>query len=263
MSRTSQDLFEHLIKPGAVEPGIRYSITFRSVKNCNRASTCIIGDSNTGGLKFGSDPKRSFGPYFPGKQVYSPRIQDINPIDACGYMNVAVLCGINDIKQADIKSPADIKKVFTNYVAKIADIQAVNKKAHVYVCLLLPTKCADLNRRVNFFNHLIVTQLLPSNFGVTLVSGFDCLLDENGLLSQDLSRRQTRFGGPDYLHLNWKGVAKLATILKSTILSRVYGGQDRRRGRAGRRVDGTLYSAVAGHHTDRRPSGHQDGYQSE
>ena len=196
----------------------------------------------------------------PGKQVYAPLISDIEPIDTCGYMNVAVLCGINNIKQTDVKTPADIKKIFNCFVNKINNIQAANKKAHVYVCPLLPTKSTDLNRRVNFFNHLIFTELLPLNFGVTLVSGFGCLIDDNGFLSQDLSRKVTRFGRPDYLHLNWRGVAKVAAILRNTILLRVNGGQDKRLGRRGRRVDGALYADVARNRTDRQP---QDGYQSE
>ena len=260
MSRKSQDLFEHRIDLGAVSHGTRYSLTFRTVHHLNRASTIIIGDSNTCSFKFGEDPKKSFGKYLPGKQVYAPLISDIEPIDTCGYMNVAVLCGINNIKQTDVKTPADIKKIFNCFVNKINNIQAANKKAHVYVCPLLPTKCTDLNRRVNFFNHLIFTELLPLNFGVTLVSGFGCLIDDNGFLSQDLSRKVTRFGRPDYLHLNWRGVAKVAAILRNTILLRVNGGQDKRLGRRGRRVDGALYADVARNRTDRQP---QDGYQSE
>ena len=223
----------------------------------------MIGDSNTCSLKFGEDPKRSFGKHLPGRQVYAPLISDIKPTDACGFMNVAVLCGVNNIKHTDVKTPADIKNIFKCFVNKINDIQAANKKAHVYVCPLLPTKCSDLNRRVSFFNHLIYTELLPFNFGVTLVGGFGCLIDDNGFLSQDLSRKVNRFGRPDYLHLNWRGVAKVATILKNTILLRVNGGQDRRVGRRGRRVDGTLFADVAGNRTDRQPLGHQDGYQSE
>ena len=127
----------------------------------------------------------------------------------------------------------------------------------------LPTKCIDLNKRVNFFNYLFHTQLLPVNFGVTLVQGFNGFADENGLFSQHLSRRLTKFMKPDYLHLNWKGVAKLAAILKNTILLRVNGGQDRRKTRvAGRQVDSTSYSDMAARSpVGRRELSAPDGYQ--
>ena len=263
MSRASQDLYEHRIDPGSIGSGIRYSVTLRSVSPLNRASTCIIGDSNTGTLKFGLDPKKSFGKFLPGKQYFAPTIEQIDPYVSCGHQHTVILCGLNDIRQDDVKSPTDIKRIFNKYAEKIADIQAVNKKTRVYICQLLPTKCIDLNKRVNFFNYLIHTQLLPLNFGVTLVDGFSGFADENGLLSQHLSRRLTRFMKPDYLHLNWKGVAKLAAILKNTILLRVNGGQDRRRNReGGRRVDSTSYRDTAARPpADRRESGVPDGYQ--
>ena len=263
MSRASQDLYEHRIDPGSIGSGIRYSVTLRPVSPLNRASTCIIGDSNTGGLKFGLDPKSSFGKFLPGKQYFAPTIEQIDPYISCGHRHTVILCGLNDIRQENVKSPSDIKRIFNKYAEKIAEIQAVNKKTHVYICQLLPTKCMDLNKRVNFFNYLIHTQLLPVNFGVTLVQEFNGFADENGLLSQHLSRRLTKFMKPDYLHLNWKGVAKLAAILKNTILLRVNGGQDRRKTRvAGRQVDSTSYSDMAARSpVGRRELSAPDGYQ--
>ena len=263
MTRASQDLYEHRIDPGSIGSGIRYSVTLRSVSPLNRASTCIIGDSNTGTLKFGLDPKKSFGKFLPGKQHFAPTIEQIDPYVSCGHQHTVILCGLNDIRQDNVKSPADIKRIYNKYAEKIAEIQAVNKKTHVYICQLLPTKCMDLNKRVNFFNYLIHTQLLPVNFGVTLVRGFNGFADENGLLSQHLSRRLTKFMKPDYLHLNWKGVAKLAAILKNTILLRVNGGQDRRKTRvAGKQVDSTSYSDMAARSpVGRRELSAPDGYQ--
>ena len=261
MCRKSQDIFEHRIDPGSVAAGTRYSLTFRVVSPLNRASTCILGDSNTCSLKFGVDPKTSFGKFLPGQQTYVPTLDHIDPYMCCGFNNVVLLCGINDIKHPSIKTPADIKRIFNRYVEKLTLIQTVNKRAHVFICPLLPTKSSELNRKVLSFNHLIFSQLLPTNFGVSLVSGFDSLVDENGLLSQHLSKRVNRFGNADYLHLNWKGTAKLASFIKNTVLFRVNGGRDRRNRRDRSRVNSTPYSTVAA----RSPAGQgldgPDGYQ--
>ncbi|KAL5250665.1 hypothetical protein ACHWQZ_G016409 [Mnemiopsis leidyi] len=52
MTRKSQDHFKHCIDEGSITQGIRYSLTFRSVNWTNRNSMCIVGDSNTGFLRF-------------------------------------------------------------------------------------------------------------------------------------------------------------------------------------------------------------------
>ncbi|KAL5259238.1 hypothetical protein ACHWQZ_G009629 [Mnemiopsis leidyi] len=66
MTRKSQDHFRHCIDEGSVTQGIRYSLTFRSVNWTNRNSTCIVGDSNTGLLRFGENSRSSFGTLMPG-----------------------------------------------------------------------------------------------------------------------------------------------------------------------------------------------------
>ena len=99
MTRRSQEFYKHRIDSGSIcNSGTRYSITLRSVSFKNRNATCIIGDSNTGGLKFGTDPKKSFGHWLPGKQFYAPVINDINPYVSSGYPNVVVHCGIKVLK---------------------------------------------------------------------------------------------------------------------------------------------------------------------
>ncbi|XP_063691270.1 uncharacterized protein LOC134823666 [Bolinopsis microptera] len=124
--------------------------TFRSVSFRNRNSTCIIGDSHTGGLKFGLDPKKSFGQWLPGKQYFAPVVGDINPTVSCGYRNVLLMCGINDIRKPEIKNTADIKNnVFKPFVQKVEMIQALNPKANIFVCPLLPTKLVELNRTLD------------------------------------------------------------------------------------------------------------------
>ena len=228
MTRQSQEFFRHGISKGSIRAGTRYSITFRSVSFKNRNSTCILGDSNTCGLKFGVNPKNSFGSWMPGKQIFTPVISDIDPYQCCGYKNVVIHCAINDLKSDEVKNMADIRRLFSLYVNKIECIQAVNPKVHVYVCPPLPSKRAELNKKSLYFIRLMREELLPSNFGVTFVDGFDGFLDQAGLLSQHLSKDLNRYQKPDYLHLNWKGIAKLGVLIRNTVLLRMNGGNDRR-----------------------------------
>ena len=261
MTRRSQEFFTHGIDRGSIESGTRYSITFRSVNFKNRNSTCIIGDSNTCGLKFGSDPKKTFGQWMPGRQIYTPVIDEIDPYVTCGYRNVVVHCAINDLKKDDVKNIADIKRVFSLYVNKIECIQAVNPKAHVYICPPLPSKRAELNKKSLFFIKLIREELVPFNFGVTFVDGFDGFLDQAGLLSRHLSRDLNKHQKPDYLHLNWKGLAKLGVLIRNTVLLRMNGGTDRRRLKNNRRQNTQEPEGYAG--TAANGFGHNhDGYQS-
>ena len=242
MTRKSQDLFEHAIDQGSVSEGTRFSLTFRAISWRNRGATCIIGDSNTAGLKFGNDPKRSFGNALPGKRFAAPLISDINPCDTYGYTNVVIMAGINNLKSDSIKTPNDVRGVFNTLTSKISMIQNVNPKAHIFVCPVLPTKLQELNRKGMCFNRLIMNELIPSNYGASFLDGFQNFLDENGLLSHDLSRERNKNGRLDFLHLNWKGLAKLGSLIKNTVLLRKSGGVDKRKTR---RVDGTSYRDVA------------------
>ena len=128
MTRASQDLYDHRIDSGSVDSG-----TIRSVSALNRTSTCIMGDSNTGGLKFGLDLWK-----VPSRKT--PTVDHIDPFESCSYKNTVILCSINDIAQDNVKSPSNLKRVFNKYTEKIAEIQAVNKKL---VCIYV--SCYPLN----------------------------------------------------------------------------------------------------------------------
>ena len=255
MTRRSQAHFKHSISQGSVTGSMRYSLTFRSLSPFNRSATCIFSDSNGAGMRFGSEPKRSFGKWLPGKNFFTPVIDNIDPFLTCGYKNVVILCGINDVRKPSVKSQRDVYAIYSLLEYKIEQIQEINPVAQIFVCPLLPTKNADLNRKVLYFIDLIRRELLPKNFGVQMVDGFDDFLDNNtGLLCQALSREFDKYGRPDVLHLNWKGVAKLSVMIRNTVLLRMNGGIDKRRKRNGR-VNGTPYSAAAG------GENHVDGYQ--
>ena len=105
MTRRNQEFYNHRIDQGAVGSGMHYSLTFRSIGRLNRNATCILGDSNTAVLKFGSDPRRSFGSSLPGKRFPAPLLDDVNPYNSCGYSNVVLMYGINNLQSDLIKTP--------------------------------------------------------------------------------------------------------------------------------------------------------------
>jgi len=224
MSRRSQDFYQHRIDPGATTEGFsRYSLTFRSVNQANKNSTCIIGDSNTCGINFGTG-KGTFGYDMPGKQVFAPHIGDIDPLQCLAYNNIVVMCGINDIRSSDVKSMDAVKNLYHLLKRKIVQIQQLNPRACVFVCLTLPTKLGWLNQRGSFFNSLIKSDLLPGNFGVTAVNGFAQFLGPKLLLSERLAKNVNRFGDSDTLHLNGQGTGLLVQLIKQAINFRRYGG---------------------------------------
>ena len=242
MSCKSQGFYTHRIDQGAItDGGRRYSLTLRSLDWKNKHSTCIIGDSNSCMLKFGVNKKTTFGELMPGKQVYKPVLDDIDPTVACAYQNVVVMCGINDVKKPEVDSEG-VKSAYIKLKTRIHQIRDLNKGSNIFVCPLLPTKLAGVNRKAMVFNKLIVTDLLSSGLGVTLVRGFDDFLDNSGLLDSRLSKQLDRHRQPDKLHLNWRGAAMLAGMIKSSVFLRINGGVDKR---PARRVSGIPYSNIA------------------
>ena len=70
--------------------------------------------------KFGTDARKSFGQWFPGRQYFAPVVDQIDPYVTCGYRNVVLMCAINDLKKPEIKNTADIKQnVFIPFIKKI------------------------------------------------------------------------------------------------------------------------------------------------
>ena len=244
MTRKSQDFFQHCIEPGSVAQGTRYSLTFRSVSWRNKNATCLIGDSNTGLLRFGSNKRSTFGELMPGQKYWAPVIGDIRPESCVSYNNVVVLCGINDLRQPQVKCEADIRNLCYTLLNKVKQIKQLNSKCFIYVCPLLPTKIADLNRRVNCFNSILLGALTSMGLGVQCVQGFQGFADHDGMLVHQLSKTLDSRDRPDTLHLNHSGARVLAGLIKRPIFLRFHGGVDRRKGPANR-VDGRPFSSVA------------------
>ena len=243
MSRRSQEVYSHMIERGSISDGIRYSLTFRAVSWTNKNCTSLHGDSNTGLLRFGSDKRGTFGELMPGQKFWAPRIDDINPVSCMGYANVVLHCGINDVRQPDVKSENDIADCYNKLKLKIKQIKKLSPSTRaVFVCQLLPTGDLQLNFKVDSFNRLIHFDLLPTCKDVVRVKGF-MKFACNRVLAEELSKQFDRNGRPDTLHLNKSGARVLAGLIKQSVFTRLNGGADRRHHIG--KVNGRLYSNVA------------------
>jgi alkylated DNA repair dioxygenase AlkB len=260
MTSKSQNFYQHMIEQGAVAQGTRYSLTFRSVSWKNKNSTCIVGDSNTGLLRFGTSKRNSFGELMPGQKFWSPRIRDIKPDSCVSYSNVVVLCGINDVKQPEINCQRDIENLSCALINKIKQIKQLNAKCMIFLCPLLPTKNVDLNKRVNEFNRILFRSLTSVSSYVQCVQGFQGFAEHDGMLVQQLSRTHDRHDRPDTLHLNETGARVLAGLIKQAIFLRLHKGVDRRKGPVNR-VNGRPFSSVSRRPPPELQWGGRGGYQ--
>ena len=257
MSRRSQEIFDHEMEKGSVSDGTRYSLTFRCLSWANKNSTCLIGDSNTRFLKFGSSKRGTFGEQMPGQKFWAPKIEEIDPVSCMGYSNVVLLCGINNIKESHIRSEKDVADCYDKLKSKIKQIKMLNPSVNaVFVCQLLPTKDFTLNRKVNDFNKLLHFDLFPTCRYVEYVGGFEQFVCNHGLAAE-LSLHLDRHGRLDMLHLNRAGARILAGLIKQSIFLRLHNGVDRRRHTS--RVNGRSYSNVV--ETRLHHSGLADGCQ--
>lgn len=211
MSRVSQDFFTHKIPMSDMGDSVRYSLTFRRSHWTYGNALLVVGDSNTKKLKFGTGPD-TLGFASPGMNRKAARIEHINPIECCSYPNVAVLCGINDLKDRDV-SRVKVELLYARFKSKIEQIRSLNNKCNLYIYPILPTRSAILNERALHFNYLIFNDMLhSSSCGIVEVCGMNDLLDRN---TQRLSSRLS-FDGDD-IHLNNLGVKILARSLKRAI----------------------------------------------
>ena len=260
MTRKSQDFFKHAIDKGSIANGTRFSLTFRSVSWKNRNSSCIIGDSNTGMLNFGTDKRSTFGELMPGQKYWAPCIKDIKPESCISYSNVVILCGINDIKKAEVNCLNDTRSLGNLLIDKIKQIKQLNPKCYVSICPLLPTKSHELNQKVNFFNYVLASSIASMGPGVQCVEGFHGFAEHDGTLVGRLSKTLDRHGGLDMLHLNPFGARVLAGLIKRCIFFRLNGGVDRRRGPSNR-VNGRPFNSVSSGPPPLLPWGGRDGCQ--
>ena len=128
--------------------------------------------------------------------------------------------GTNNLKQYRVDSKKDVDNVFKLYIQKVSDILLLNPRCNVFIQPIIPTKFANVNRKVMHFNFLLETEMINRFPRVSLVPGCNGFADRgSGLLSEPLSRRKS-----DPLHLNGEGLSHLVRNIKLIIFQRKKGG---------------------------------------
>ena len=216
MSRNSQNIFSHRIKNEFPNENLySFVLTFKCQNVNFMNSTCIVGDSNTKGIKFGSG-KGTVGERYPGKQVYSPVIKDVDPLSCASYQNVVLSLGVNDVRQMNIKCYGDIKQIYARFKSQLRDIDQLNPRAKVFIVPVLPTGSEALNAKICDYNRLLINDLPKSFYNVSIVDGVPRFLDSRrNLLKKSLFRKPG-----DILHFNSAGHALLVRLVKDSIFRR-------------------------------------------
>ena len=58
---------------------------------------------------------------------------NVNPLDTCGYTNVVIMAGINDLKSNNVKTPHDVRVTYNILTPKIRSIQYVNERRQMWM----------------------------------------------------------------------------------------------------------------------------------
>ena len=244
MSRSSQGYWQHQINsnPELTENSVRYSLTFRNVDKKFLKSTIIVGDSNTRNLKFGSG-KGTFGHNMPGKREEAIHVKDIKPSSCCGYKNIFVHCGINDLKHHRVNNQDKIKQNFNQLKCKLEEILILCPTSKLFVSPILPTKSKDWNRRAVCFNQMLFDFCNDSN-GKFVALNFSEFCDEHGNLRNDMGK----FWNPsDPLHLGSRGISTLVKTIRQGVFSSNVTSVSYSDTLSGHSVSNTSSSHVAAH----------------
>ena len=172
----------------------------------------VIGDSNTQSLRFGEG---TFGHNIPGQCVKAIHIEDINPEERCGYKNIFLHCGINNIKHHSIHGPKNVSACFELLKNKMDIIQTLSPKSKVIVSPILPTKNRDWNVRALSFNKLLFDYENKSN-GKIQTHDFNRFCDFTGKLAESMGRYKKP---SDPLHLGAGGIRLLVKLIRDCVYS--------------------------------------------
>ena len=213
MTRSSQAYYTHQIKPEILSDSVtRYSLVFRHVDKSFKNSAVIIGDSNTKGFKFG-EGKGNFGKSLPGKRIQAAQVDDINPFDCAAYANVVIVVGTNNLRRGLVSNTSDVDKIVQSLAEKVKVISTIRKDIKIKLMPVLPTRYAEMNRHIMYFNREVYKKFILSgvNFNIAMPS-VEEFLDGNVLLRNELAKPG------DAIHLNDRGLSIFAKCIKHSIL---------------------------------------------
>ena len=218
MTRSSQAWYQHSI--GSVPPSSqlpvqtgRYSITLRTISKQFKRSTVIIGDSNTKNIKFGSGTG-TMGQSFPGMRAKASKISNIDPSLCIGYSNAVIVCGTNDLRTENLKSPNDVHQLVDILHLKLQQIQTICPRIKIFVTAVLPSRFPRMNKNIIMFNRLVYDMLESSLEQSVWQIGVYHFVDNKGLLAMNLTRNG------DEIHLGNRGLSKFVSCVKHWVYVR-------------------------------------------
>ncbi len=173
----------------------------------------IIGDSNSRFLKFGTG-KGTFGQNIPGERIEAMHINEINPLDCCGFQNIFIHCGVNDIKLYKINTRDKLSSKFNDLKCVINKILVMCPTSKVYVSPILPTKSRDINMRASYFNELLLNFRDSRLYNKFDTLNFNEFVNNSGYLREDCGRY---WNPEDQLHLGSKGVRLLVNMIRERV----------------------------------------------
>ena len=217
MSKQSQFFWSHKIDKPTEDVYERFSVTLRTVHHRFNKSTIIVGDSNTKYLQFGKG-NGTFGFNMPGCQIYTPKLEEINPLDCAGYSNIFIHCGINNLKNHI--SPSTCFGILKD---KIGAIQLISPGSKVVISPILPTKSAYLNQMALSFNKYLFEYVSMGASSARLQTlNFSAFCSDQGLLHESLGRY---LNPNDAIHLGKIGYRLLASLIKDRVFNNKVDGR--------------------------------------
>ena len=127
--------------------------------------------------------------------------------------------GLNDVRKPEVTSNDHVRDIYIKLKSKINQLSHINKRARIYVNLLLPTKLDDCNKKIKYFNKLIIDDLCRSFSKVKYIDSYRKFTDSNGFLSNSMSQEFSGDNQPDYLHLNIAGLRVLSVCIKTALFA--------------------------------------------
>ena len=173
-------------------------------------STIVLGDSNTGKLKFG-DGRGTFGHLIPGRRKEVLFIEGIDPLDCCGYKNIFIHCGINSIKHYAINTSERIDDYFNKFKEKINQIMLLCPDSKLFVSPILPTKREDWNARGRYFNRCLIDFKHATNNRFTILNFLEYVDTATGMLCKNMG---SYWNPHDPIHLGSSGIRLLIGMVR-------------------------------------------------
>ena len=142
-------------------------------------------------------------------------IKDIKPEACCGFKNIFVHCGINDIKQQEVNSPQKVHQKFDELKAKIEQILVLCPDSKLFVSPIMPTKSPRWNRRALDFNQKLFEYCNQTGNKFSTLD-FNDFCDAHGNLRDDFGKY---YHPSDQLHLGSKGINAFVKVVRQKVFS--------------------------------------------